>query len=125
MKLLVLTLFCLICSSYIGDAADFRQAGMSEDLTATFSDKCSEHTIDSPEQNILLPRQTNLASTVHVRTVAKRNITQRHQSRYIFFISGKAVDKTFVETYQLLFRHSSSGLMTPFRHHLSLGRLII
>lgn len=120
MKLLIVTLFCLICSSYIDDAAV-----TADEVSAAISATCSDHSIDAPEQNIILPRQINLANHTQTRTVGQRNITQKYQFRYIFFIAGKAVDKSFVETYQSLFRYFSSGLMTPFRHHLSLGRLII
>lgn len=125
MKLLIVTLFCLICSSYIDDAAVYRSDRTSSQTSATISATFSDHSIDAPKQNLLVPRQTNLASPTQTRTVAKRNITQKYQFRYIFIFSGKAVDKSFVDTYQSLFRYFSSGLMTPFRHHLSLGRLII
>lgn len=125
MKLLIVTLLCLICSSYIDDAAAYSSYRTAEETSVLISSTCSEHSIDAPKQNILLPRKPNLASPTQTRTVVKRNITQKYQSRHIFFISGKAVDKSFIETYQLLFRHFSSGLMTLFRHYLSLGRLII
>ena len=125
MKLLIVTLFCLICSSYIDDAAVVCSDRTVDDVSASISATCSDHSIDAPKQNIILPRQINIATHTQTRTVGKRNITQKYQFRYIFFISGKAVDKSFVETYQSLFQYFSSGLMTPFRHHLSLGRLII
>lgn len=125
MKLLIVTLFCLICSSYIDDAAAVCSDRTADEVSAAISATCSDHSIDAPEQNIILPRQINLATHTQTRTVGQRNITQKYQFRYIFFISGKAVDKSFVETYQSLFRYFSSSLMTPFWHHLSLGRLII
>ena len=125
MKLLIVTLFCLICSSYIDDAAVVCSDRTVDDVSASISATCSDHSIDAPKQNIILPRQINIATHTQTRTVGHRNITQKYQFRYIFFISGKAVDKSFVETYQSLFRYFSSSLMTPFRHHLSLGRLII
>ena len=125
MKLLIVTLFCLICTSYIDDAAAVCSDRTADEVSAAISATCSNHSIDAPEQNIILPRQINLANHTQTRTVGRRNITWKYQLRYIFYIAGKAVDKSFVETYQSLFRYFSSSLMTPFRHHLSLGRLII
>jgi len=123
---LLITLLCLIFSSYADETADFISSRSTSDiLNHEVLDSCCNSSIDVPEQNILLPRQTNFATSTQTRTIAKRNTFQRNQNRYIFFTAGKAVGKSFVKTYQLIFRHFSSGLMTPFRHHLSIGILII
>ena len=125
MKLLIVTLFCLICTSYIDEAAVVCSDRTVDEVSASISATCSDHSIDAPGQNIILPRQINLANHTQTRTVGQRNITQKYQFRYIFLISGKALGKSFIETYQLSFRSFTSGLLTPYRHHLSLGRLII
>ena len=123
-RLLIISLLTLLCTAFI-NAADKDYSYMQSDTSGIIAERISVHEISSPEHNILLPRQTNFASQNQTRTVSKRNNIQKYQFRYIFLISGKALGKSFIETYQLSFRSFTSGLLTPYRHHLSLGRLII
>ena len=122
-KLLIISVLGLLCAAFADAGNDFFPE--PSPVQEIFVEYLDNQEISAPQQKLLLPRQTNLASAPQIRTAAKRNISQRNQFRYIFFISGKAVDRSFVKTYRQLFQHFSSGLMTPFRHHLSLGRLII
>ena len=123
-RLLIISLLTLFCTAFM-NAADAGHGNLPPDLSEITAGHVSTDELSSPDHDILLPRQTNFASPTQTRTVSRRNNVQKYQFRYIFFTSGKALGKSFIETYQLSFRSFTSGLLTPYRHHLSLGRLII
>ena len=123
-RLLIFSLLALLCAAFM-NAADRDYSIQQSDISEIIAGHISTDEISSPDHEILLPRQTNFASPTQTRTVSKRNNVQKYQFRYIFSVSGKALGKSFITTYQLSFRSFTSGLLTPYRHHLSLGRLII
>ena len=123
-RLLIISILTLLCTALV-NAGDKDCNNLQPDISKIIAGHVSAHEISSPKHNILLPRQTTFASPTQTRTVSKRNNIQKYQFRYIFLSSGKALGKSFIETYQLSFRSFTSGLLTPYRHHLSLGRLII
>ena len=123
-RLLIISILTLLCTAFI-NAADKDCNNLQPEISKIIAGHISAHELSSPEHNILLPRQTNFASPTQTRTVSKRNNIQKYQFRYIFLLSGKALGKSFIETYQHSFHSFTSGLLTPYRHHLSLGRLII
>ena len=123
-RLLIISILTLLCTAFI-NAAEKDCNNLQPEISKIIAGHISAHELSSPEHNILLPRQTSFTSPTQTRTVSKRNNIQKYQFRYIFLLSGKALSKSFIETYQHSFHSFTSGLLTPYRHHLSLGRLII
>ena len=138
LRLLLITLICLVCSSF-DDAAEFLHYRQDASVESAISESdhdtrksslltnSSHERFEVPRQKAYVPRQTDYTSQTQTqsRTVTKRSFNQRFQFRFAFYIAGKPFNISHIEAYQQEFQHSSSGLMTPYRHHLSLGRLII
>ena len=94
-------------------------------LSEIIAEHVSDQELSSPEQKLLLPRQSNFASQSQSRTISKRPSTQRNSYRYTIYISGKPVDSSNVKTYQHIAGLFPTGLCESDRFFISLNKLII
>lgn len=116
----VIVLFCTAFNNAVGRPCPDKQT-----LSEIISEHISDQEIDSPDQKLLVPRQTNFASQPQTRTISKRQSNQRNSSRYSLYISGRPVDLSFIRTYQLLVSLFPTGLNDSYRFFISLCKLII
>ena len=122
-KLLIISLFVLICTAFSNAVSDNHQTHQS--YSEIIEEHISDNAISSPDQKLLVPRQSEFASQPQSRTISKRPTSQRKSNRYTFYISGRPVADIFIKTYQQEVSLFPTGLNESYRFFISLCRLII
>ena len=122
-RLLILTILTLFCTAFL-NAVD-GQCHQQQNLAEIIAEHVTDQELSSPDQKLILPRQSNFAAPTQIRTISKRHNNHRSITRSSFIISGKPVDCNFIRTYQQLVNLFPTGLCDSQRFFISLGKLII
>ena len=122
-KLLILSILALFCTAFL-NAVD-GQCHQQQNLAEIIAEHVTDQELSSPDQKLILPRQSNFAVPTQTRTITKRQNNHRSSTRSILIISGKAVDYNFLRTYQQIVNLFPTGLRDSQRFFISLGKLTI
>ena len=122
-KLLVISILMLIFTAFSNAVNDNHH--QQQTLSEIIAEHITDNEISSPDQKLLVPRQSEFASQPQSRTISKRPTNQRKSNRYTFYISGRPIADTFIKTYQQEVSLFPTGLNESYRFFISLCRLII
>ena len=124
-RLLLITLLSFIVTAFTNVAEAIIPDKQPESLAEIITEYISDDYISTPEQNLILTRQSNLSSLPQTRTISKRTSNQRISSIYTFCVINKPVYNLYIRNYKQENQLFPTGLFKPYRFFISLCTLII